>query len=87
MRAALDTRAESGLVGGARRSTMPLTSTRLDHAHQAIERKRFMMNAFHHPGGSQQAFLTGRAHRENLVAYQRRAKHAGHCGVEVEGGR
>jgi len=23
----------------------------------------------------------------NLVPYQRRAKHGGHCGVEVEGGR
>jgi hypothetical protein len=41
---------------------------------------------FHHPGGSQQAFLTGLAHLYNLVPYQRRAQHSGHCGVEVEGG-
>src|SRR5262249_5546252 len=41
----------------------------------------------HHPGGSQQAFLTGLAHLYNLVPYQRRAVHAGQCGVEVEGGR
>src|SRR6266850_5521202 len=66
---------------------MPVTSTLLDQAHNAIERKLFMMKGFHHPGGSQQAFLTGLAHLYNLVPYQRRAKHAGECGVEVEGGR
>ena len=42
---------------------------------------------FHHPGGSQQAFLTGLAHLYYLVPYQRRVQHAGQCGVEVEGGR
>jgi hypothetical protein len=42
---------------------------------------------FHHPGDSQQAFLTGLAHLYNLIPYQRRAQHAGQCGVEVEGGR
>jgi hypothetical protein len=66
---------------------MPVTSTLLDQAHNAIERKLFAMKGFHHPGGSQQAFLTGLAHLYNLVPYQRRAKHAGQCGVEVEGGR
>ena len=65
---------------------MPVTSTLLDQAHNAIERKLFMMKAFHHPDGSQQAFLTGLAHLYNLVPYQRRAQHAGQCGVEVEGG-
>jgi hypothetical protein len=65
---------------------MPATSTLLDQAHNAIERKRFAMKGFHHPGGSQQAFLTGLAHLYNLIPYQRRAQHAGHCGVEVEGG-
>src|SRR5882724_201122 len=65
---------------------MPATSTLLDQAHNAIERKLFMMKGFHHPRGSQQAFLTGLAHLYNLVPYQRRAKHAGQCGVEVEGG-
>src|SRR6266446_1019011 len=45
------------------------------------------MKGFHHPGGSQPAFLTGLAHLYNLVPYQRRALHAGQCGVEVEGGR
>ena len=66
---------------------MPATSTLLDQAHNAIERKLFAMKGFHHPGGSQQAFLTGLAHLYNLVPYQRRAQHAGQCGVEVEDGR
>jgi hypothetical protein len=66
---------------------MPVTSTLLDQAHNAIERKLFAMKGFHHPGGSQQAFVTGLAHLYNLVPYQRRAKHAGQCGVTVEGGR
>ena len=66
---------------------MPATSTLLDQAHNAIDRKLFMMKGFHHPGGSQEAFLTGLAHLYNLIPYQRRALHAGQCGVEVEGGR
>jgi len=66
---------------------MPVTSTLLDQAHNAIERKLFAMKGFHHPRGSQQAFLTGLAHLYNLIPYQRRAQHAGHCGVEVEGGK
>jgi hypothetical protein len=65
---------------------MPVTSTLLDQAHNAIERKLFMMKGFHHPKGSQQAFLTGLAHLYNLIPYQRRAIHAGQSGVEVEGG-
>jgi hypothetical protein len=65
---------------------MPVTSTLLDQAHNAIERKLFAMEGCHHPQGSQQAFLTGLAHLYNLVPYQRRAQHAGQCGVEVEGG-
>jgi hypothetical protein len=66
---------------------MPVTSTLLDQAHNAIDRKLFMMKGFHHPGGNQAAFLTGLAHLYNLIPYQRRALHAGKCGVEVEGGR
>jgi hypothetical protein len=66
---------------------MPVTSTVLDQAHNAIDRKLFAMKGFHHPGGSQAAFLTGLAHLYNLIPYQRRALHAGKCGVEVEGGR
>ena len=66
---------------------MPASSTLLDQAHNAMDRKLFAMKGFHHPGGSQAAFLTGLAHLYNLVPYQRRALHAGQCGVEVEGGR
>jgi hypothetical protein len=66
---------------------MPVTSTLLDQAHNAIERKLFAMKGFHHPGGHQQAFLTGLAHLYNLIPYQRRAQYAGQCGVGVEGGR
>jgi hypothetical protein len=66
---------------------MPVTSTLLDQAHNAIDRKLFAMKGFHHPDGNQQAFLTGLAHLYNLVPYQCRAQHAGQCGVEVEGGR
>jgi hypothetical protein len=65
---------------------MPVTSTLLDQVHNAIDRKLFMMKGFHHPQGSQQAFLRGLAHLYNLVPYQRRAQHAGCCGAEVEGG-
>jgi hypothetical protein len=65
----------------------PASSTLLDQAHKAIDRQLFMMQSCHHPGGSQPAFLTGLAHLYNLMPYPRRARHAGQCGVEVEGGR
>ena len=66
---------------------MPAMSTVLDQAHNALDRKLFNMQGLHHVGGSQAAFLTGLAHLYNLIPYQRRAKNAGLCGVEVEGGR
>jgi hypothetical protein len=66
---------------------MPASSTLLDQAHNAIDRKLFAMKGFHHPAGSQAALLTGLAHLYNLIPYQRRALNAGKCGVEVEGGR
>lgn len=65
---------------------LPVSSTLLDQAHNAIDRKLFMMKGFHHTDGSQQAFINGLALLYNLIPYQRRAKHAGRCGVEVEGG-
>ena len=37
---------------------MPAMSTVLDQAHNAMDRKLFAMKGFHHPGGSQAAFLT-----------------------------
>jgi hypothetical protein len=66
---------------------MPAMSTLLDQAHNTMDRKLFAMKGFHHPGGSQAAFLTGLVHLYNLIPYQKRAKNAGLCGVEVEGGR
>jgi hypothetical protein len=66
---------------------MPMTSTLLNQAHNTVERKLFAMKGFHHPEGSQRAFLTGLAHLYNLVPYQRRAQHAGQGEIEVEGGR
>jgi hypothetical protein len=50
---------------------MPVSSTLLDRAHHAMDRKLFMMKGFHHPGGSQQAFLTGLAHLYNLVVWSK----------------
>jgi hypothetical protein len=66
---------------------MPASSTLLAQAHHAIDRKLFAMQGVHHPGGSHAAFLTGLAHLYHLMPYQRRALHAGPCGVAVEGGR
>jgi hypothetical protein len=66
---------------------MPVTSTLLDQAHNTFDRKLFMMKGFNHPQWSQQALLRGLVHLYNLVPYQHRTQHAGHCGVEVEGGK
>src|SRR3989441_4126870 len=66
---------------------MPTSSTLLDQAHNSIDRKLFAMKGFHHPAGSQAAFLTGLAHLYHLIPYQRLALSAGRCGVEGEGGR
>jgi hypothetical protein len=63
-----------------------VTSALLDQAHNALERKLFAIKGFHHLRGSQQAFLIGVAHLYNLVPYQRRAQHAGQCGVEWKAG-
>jgi hypothetical protein len=63
---------------------MPVINTLLDQAHNTIKRQLFAMKGFHHPGGSQQAFLTGLVSLDNLVPYQHQATHAGQYGVEVE---
>ena len=70
-----------------RNPQLPATSTLLDQAHNALDRKLFMMKAFHHPEGNQQQFLVGLAHLYNFVPYQRRAKNANKCGIEVQGGK
>jgi len=66
---------------------MPATTARVDQAHNALNRKLFMMKDFHHPDGSQAVFLNGLAVLYNFIPYQRRAKNAGKCGVEAEGGK
>ena len=38
---------------------MPVTSTLLDQAHNAIDRKLFMMKGFHHPKGASKRFCAG----------------------------
>jgi hypothetical protein len=65
---------------------MPVTSTLREQAQNAIDRKLLMRKGCHHPQGSQQAFINGLALLYNLMPSQRRAKHAGQCGVQVEGG-
>jgi hypothetical protein len=65
---------------------MPVTSTVVDQAHNASNRKLCMMQGCQHPQGSQQACLRGLAHLDNLIPYQRRAQHAGQGGVAIEGG-
>lgn len=70
-----------------RDSQMPTTSTLLDQAHNAMDRKLFMMKGFHHENGSQNMFLNSLAILYNLIPYQRRAKNAGKCGVQVQGGK
>jgi transposase-like protein len=66
---------------------MPVTSTQLDHTHNAFDRKIFMMKGFHHMNGSHSEFVNGLAILHNLIPYQRRAKNAGKCGIQVEGGK
>jgi hypothetical protein len=63
---------------------MPVTSTLLDQAHNAIERKLFMMKGFHHPKGSQQACLRGLAHLYNMVPYQDAPNMPGSVGWNAE---
>lgn len=70
-----------------RNPDLPATSTLLDQAHNALDRKLFMMKGFHHPEGSQPQFLIGLALLYNFIPYQRRAKNADKCGVEVQGGK
>jgi len=67
-------------------SNMPAMSTCLDQAHNAIDRKLFMMKGFHHEKGNQKYFINGIALLYNVIPYQRRAKNKGKCGIEVQGG-
>jgi hypothetical protein len=78
---------KAGWYGVLADPQMPATSTLLAQAHTALARTLCAMQGFQHPRGSQQAFLTGLAPLYHLIPYQRRAKHAGQYGVEVEGGK
>ena len=78
---------KAGWYAGLEDPRMPASSTLLDQSHNAIDRKFFAMKGLLHPGGRQVAFLAGLAHLYNLIPYQRRALHAGQCGMEVAGGR
>jgi len=80
-------RKKAGWYVLCRNPELPATSTLLDQAHNALDRKLFMMKGFHHPKGSQLQFLNGLALLYNFVPYQRRAKNADKCGVEVQGGK
>ncbi|MFN8455227.1 MAG: hypothetical protein U0401_11270 [Anaerolineae bacterium] len=80
-------RKKAGWYALFRNPDLPTTSALLDQAHNVLDRKLFMMKGFHHPEGNQHAFLVGLALLYNFVPYQRRAKNAGKCGVEVQGGK
>lgn len=67
-------------------SRIPAMSTLPDQAHNAIDRKLFMMKGFHHPDGKQQDFLNAMAILYNIIPCQRRAVNAGKCGIQVQGG-
>ena len=55
------TRKKDGWYTLFRNPELPATSTLLDQAHNALDRKLFMMKGFHHPEGNQRQFLTGLA--------------------------
>jgi hypothetical protein len=58
---------KAGLYAVREDPKMPVTSTLLDQAHNALDRKLFIMKGGYHPRGSQQAFLTRLAHLYNLI--------------------
>lgn len=63
------------------------TSYQLDQICNHLDRKLFNMKYFHRKDSNKEDFLRGLALVHNLIPYQRRAKNAGKCPVEVEGGR
>jgi len=79
-------RKKSGWYKVIETEKMPKTTTLLDQAHNAIERKLFNMKQFHHTNGRQVDFLKGFAMLYNIIPYQTRAKNADKCGIQVEGG-
>ena len=66
---------------------MPKTTTLLDQVHNMIDRKLFMMKQFHHNKGRQNQYINGYALLYNIIPYQRRAKNAELCAIQVENGK
>lgn len=79
-------RKKPGWFEWARHPRMPSTTTLLDQVHNAIDRKLFAMKGFHQDSLHQKQYLNGFALLYNVIPYQRRAKNAGRCGVQVEKG-
>ena len=77
----------AGGEAGLAAPRLPVTSTLLAHAHNAIDRKLGLRTACPHPDGHQQAWLPGLAHLSTRSPDQRRAWPAGQGGGEVAGGR
>ncbi len=75
-----------GWINTIKDPNMPKTSTFLDQAHRRIDRKLFMMQAFHHPLSNKQPFLNALATLYNFIPYQRRAKNAKLNAIQVHGG-
>ncbi len=66
---------------------MPNVTTLLDQAHNCIDRKLFNMKQFHHKNGRQADYMNAFAMLYNLIPYQKRAKNAGFCGIQVNKGK
>ena len=79
-------RKKQGWFAWVRHPKMPSTTTLLDQAHNALDRKLFAMKGFHQDSSHQKQYLNGFALLYNFVPYQRRAKNARLCGVQVEKG-
>lgn len=58
----------------------------IDHICNHLDRKLFMMKDFHHPNARRDLFLKGFALIHCFIPYQRFAKNAHKCPVQVEGG-
>lgn len=69
-----------------RHRKMPKTSTKLDQAHNHLDRKLFMMKHFHHKQKDKEQFTNALAVLYNFIPYQKRAKNSNLNGVEVQGG-
>ena len=65
---------------------MLVTTACVDRAHDVLNRNLFMMKGFYYPDVFHALFFNGFAVLYNFIPYQCRAKNAGRCGVQAEGG-